>query len=145
MRLKTLHIYTVAALVVLLLSAGFAVGGGHPTSVAASAKQPTTLDDEDPISGQWDTTFHAQGMVVHGTFTFILDGEKITGTAYTHHTGAGTIRDGKFANGKLSFILDFKKHASITATGALKDGQLGGEFTTEGFSDKWEAKKSSIE
>src|SRR5215469_10336782 len=125
MRLKTLHILAIAALMMLLLSAGLALGGGHPTSLAASATQPiATLDDEDPLSGQWDTTFHAQGMVVHGTFTFILDGGKVTGTAYTHHTGAGTVRDGKFENGKLSCILDFKKHASITVTGALKDGQL---------------------
>ena len=93
------------------------------------------------ISGEWAVTFHVREMVMPGTFTFILDGTKITGTAYSHHTGAGTIRDGKWADGRLSFTLDFKKHESISVTGVLKDGKLAGEFTTEGFTDKWEANK----
>ena len=44
-------------------------------------------------------------------------------------------------DGKLSFTLDFEKHESIDVTGTLKDGKLAGEFHTEGFTDKWEAKK----
>ncbi len=96
---------------------------------------------EDPISGEWAVTFHVREMVIPGTFTFILDGTKITGTGYSNHTGAGTIRDGKWVDGKLSLTLDFKKHESISVTSVLKDGKLAGEFTTEGFTDKWEATK----
>ena len=78
-------------------------------------------------------------MTVPGTFTFKLDGTKLTGSAYSDHTGAGTIRDGKYTDGKLNFTLDFTKHESIVVSGALKNGSLAGEFSTEGFTDKWEA------
>jgi hypothetical protein len=63
------------------------------------------------------------------------------GAAYSDHTGPGTIRDGKWDDGKLSFTLDFNKHESIVVSGVLKEGKLAGEFSTEGFTDKWEATK----
>ena len=51
------------------------------------------------------------------------------------------MRDGKWVDGKLSFTLDFKKHESIAITGAVKEGKLAGQFTTEGFTEKWEARQ----
>ena len=48
---------------------------------------------------------------------------------------------GSWAENKLSMTLDFAKHESIAVTGSLKDGRLAGEFRTEGFVAKWEAKK----
>ena len=107
-------------------------GGGAPGSVSQPA---------DPISGEWNVTFYVHEMKTPATFSFALDGTKLTGTANSDHTGAGTIRDGKYVDGKLSFTLDFKKHESIAVNGALTDGKLAGEFTTEGFTDKWEATK----
>ena len=98
-----------------------------------------TVQSADQINGEWSVTFHVHEMKMPGTFTFKLEGTKLSGTAYSDHTGPGTIRDGKFADGKLSFTVDFQKHESIVVTGALKDGQLSGEFSTEGFTDKWEA------
>jgi hypothetical protein len=84
-------------------------------------------------------TFFVHDSKTPATFTLKREGTAITGTVYSDHTGAGTIRDGKWTDGKLSFTLDFKKHESIAITGTLKEGKLVGQFTTEGFTEKWEA------
>lgn len=100
-----------------------------------------SLTVPDPISGAWAVTFFVHDSKTPATFNLKLDGDKITGTAFSDHTGDGEIHDGVFKGGKLSFTLDFKKHESIAVTGALQDGVLAGEFKTEGFTDKWEAKR----
>lgn len=117
-----------------------------PTACSAAATLHNGLwrhevlpPDTDPISGEWDVTFHVHDSTTPGSFTLKLDGEKVTGTAESAHTGPGTVRDGSWNDNKLSFTLDFKKHESIAVTGILKDGKLSGEFSTEGFTDKWEA------
>jgi len=130
------------ALAVALVSACSAFARHH--NEFTSSKQPVSevRDDSDQISGEWNVSFFVRG---HGTtpalFILKLDGEKVTGAAYSDHTGAGTIREGKWADGKLSFVLDFKKHESIAVKGGLQNGKLAGEFTTEGFTGKWEAVK----
>jgi hypothetical protein len=106
-----------------------------PQETAAQGNQT------DPISGAWDASFFVRGNPSPATFDFKLEGTKVTGTANSDHTGPGTIRDGSWTDGKLSFTLDFKKHESITVKGTLKDGKLVGEFTTEGFTSNWEAVK----
>jgi hypothetical protein len=94
----------------------------------------------DVISGEWNVSFFVKGHpATPATFNFKLDGEKITGTAYSDHTGAGTIRDGRYRDGKLTFTLEFKKHESIAIAGGFAEGKLSGEFTTEGFTAQWEA------
>jgi hypothetical protein len=98
-------------------------------------------DATDDLSGEWAVTFYVHEHKIPASFTFKVEGTTVTGTAYSDHTGPGTIRDGKYADGKLSFTLDFQKHESIAVNGALKEGKLSGEFTTEGFTDKWEAMK----
>jgi uncharacterized protein (DUF2147 family) len=96
----------------------------------------------DPISGAWNVSFIVKGHpVTPATFNLKLDGEKVTGTAYSDHTGEGAVRDGKYSDGKLSFTLEFKKHESIAITGNVTDGKLSGEFTTEGFTSTWEGVK----
>lgn len=131
---KTLSIVFIAALAVGSLSGCAAVAAHHRSLV----NHHSWLTD-DQINGEWNVTFHVHEMTVPGTFTFKLDGTKLTGTAYSDHTGAGTIRDGNYADGKLNFTLDFTKHESIVVSGALKNGSLAGDFSTEGFTDKWEA------
>lgn len=101
--------------------------------------------DADPISGEWEVSFYLQGTTTPATFKLKLDGDKVTGTAESAHTGSGTVRDGLWAENKLSFTLDFKSHESIVITGSLKDGKLAGEFRTEGFVEKWEAKKKGLQ
>jgi len=100
--------------------------------------------DADAISGDWDVSFYVQGNTYPATFKLKLDGSKVTGTAYSEHTGAGTLRDGSWADNKFSFTLDFAKHESIAITGHLEGDKLVGEFTTEGFTAKWDAKKKVV-
>ena len=141
--MKTKLYLTLTALTVMvgLVSACSAVARHHAAFFNGESSHPSsvTADDKDPITGEWNVMFLVQGHNTPATFSFKLDGQKVTGTAYSDHTGAGTIRDGKWIDGKLSFTLDFAKHESIVVNGTVKDGKLAGEFTTEGFTAKWEA------
>ena len=124
---------------IFLLSGCSAISAHHREFVNHYVRHTSSAQNSDPISGEWTVTFYVHEMKTPATFTFKLDGTKVTGTAYSEHTGSGTIRDGKWADGKLSFTLDFAKHESIVVTGALQGDKLAGQFTTEGFTDKWEA------
>jgi len=141
MSLKKFSTMAVAALTIAVLSACSSIAAHHNSFFAheKTASASVSPPADDSIAGEWKVTFHVHEMKTPATFSFALDGTKLTGTANSDHTGPGTIRDGKYENGKLSFTLDFKKHESIAVTGVLKDGQLTGEFTTEGFTDKWDA------
>ena len=94
---------------------------------------------DDPISGEWSVVFLLEGHHTPATFNLTLDGNKVTGTANSEHTGPGTVRDGKWEKNALTFTLDFKNHESIAITGSLENAKLAGEFRTEGFVAKWEA------
>lgn len=138
MRSKTISILTALTLATIFLSACSAIAKHHDELFSQEATQPTTSDNSDPISGEWDVSFFVHEKKTPATFTLKLAGTTITGTAYSEHTGAGTVRDGQWVDGKLSFTLDFKKHESIAINGALKEGKLMGQFTTEGFTEHWE-------
>lgn len=97
------------------------------------------IQTPDLISGDWEVSFKVGERTSPATFKLKLDGDKVTGTAESAHTGPGTIRDGSWIDGKLSFTLDFKTHESIAITGKVQDNKLVGEFTTEGFTSSWEA------
>jgi hypothetical protein len=141
MSLKKFPMMAVAALAFAVLTACSSIAAHHNSLFAHEGTAPASVSQpaDEQIAGDWSVTFHVHEMKTPATFSFALDGTKLTGTAFSDHTGAGTIRDGNYANGKFSFTLDFKKHESIAVTGVLKDGKLTGEFTTEGFTDKWEA------
>jgi hypothetical protein len=141
MTLRIISFVFAAFLAVNLLSGCSAISAHHRSFVKQYVRQTSPAPSDDPISGEWNVTFYVHEDKTPATFTFKLDGATLTGSAYSEHTGPGTIRDGKWADGKLSFALDFKKHQSINVTGELKDGKLAGQFTTEGFTDKWEAVK----
>ena len=143
MRSKTISLLTVLVLATVLLSACSAMARHHNALIGHDPANRSTAiaDNTDPISGEWNVTFFVHDSKTPATFTLKREGTAITGTAYSDHTGAGTIRDGKWTDGKLSFTLDFKKHESIAITGALKEGKLVGQFTTEGFTEKWEASR----
>jgi len=135
MRSKTISILTALILATIFLSACSAFAKHHDELF-----RPAN-DQNDPVSGEWEVSFFVHEKKTPATFTLKLEGTKISGTAYSDHTGAGTVRDGKWVDGKLSFTLDFKKHESIAITGLAKEGKLVGQFTTEGFTEKWEATK----
>jgi hypothetical protein len=122
-----------------ILSSGSAMSGHNTAVFRADASQ----QDSDPISGEWDVSFRVDASKTPATFTLKLEGDKVSGTAYSEHTGPGKLRDGTWSNHKLSFTVDFASHESIVVTGALKDGRLAGEFRTEGFVSDWEAKKKN--
>lgn len=98
--------------------------------------------ETDKISGDWDGTVEAVGTKVAFKLNFKLEGEKLTGTVESGHTGAGTI-SGTLKNGKLNFTATFAKHESISFKGELKDEKISGEYTTEGRTEKWEATKKA--
>lgn len=140
MKSKVFSALIIGALTVMSLSACSAVARHHK---ALARELVTQNNASDRLSGQWDVSFFVHGKATPATFTFKLEGEKVTGTAYSDHTGAGTIRDGKWVDGRLSFVLEFKKHESIAIKGGFEKDKLAGEFTTEGFTAKWEAVKKT--
>ena len=93
----------------------------------------------DQITGEWETTFTIAGTTVPGTFKLKLEGEKVTGTVYTQHTGPGTVEDGSWSDGRLKCTLKFASHESIAVTGNLNGDRLEGEFATEGMKGTWKA------
>lgn len=93
----------------------------------------------DPVSGDWDATFHVLTFTIQGSMSLKVEGEVVTGTVDTEHTGHGTISKGVLKDGKLSFTANFEKHESIVFTGSAKDGKLEGEFKTEGNTGQWTA------
>ncbi|MBV9215853.1 MAG: hypothetical protein JO053_06720 [Acidobacteria bacterium] len=95
----------------------------------------------DPVSGEWDITFSVAGQSASGTITLKVDGNKVTGTVNTAHTGPGTITDGKWDKGKLTCTAKFASHEDVVMSGELKDGKLVGEFQAEGNTGQWTATK----
>ena len=134
-------LFTLCSLIlsIVLLSGCSAIAQHHDRLMAHHFSHAEAADD--PISGEWNVSFFVNGHTTPASFALKLDGDKVTGTANSDHTGLGTIREGKFEKGKLSFALDFQKHESIAITGELKGDKLSGEFRTEGFVANWEATK----
>lgn len=95
------------------------------------------------INGKWVVSFTIQGQTVTGEMTFHAQGEKLTGTVETQHTGHGTIQDGKWANNRLTATCTFEKHESIALAGELKDDKLSGTFHTEGMEGVWQAMRAT--
>jgi len=123
---------------------------GTSTSIGTAATRGTTRETvaarnlvDDPISGEWEGFFEIGDGSATVTFKLKLDGDKITGSAGSAHTGPGTISKGSWVDNKLIFTLNFAKHESIDVSGSLHDGQLSGEFRTEGMVGKWKAKKKA--
>jgi len=109
--------------------------------LALSASLAIAAANTDSISGSWNITFKMGEHVGEGTMSLKLDGDRITGTVETAHTGAGSLIKGTYKDGKLSFTAEFDKHESINFTGEIKDGKIQGEFTTEGATGTWAASR----
>ena len=91
------------------------------------------------IEGNWTVTFSVQGQTVSGTMAFHAEGEKLSGTVETTHTGRGALRGGAWLHGKMSGVCVFEQHEAIALAGELRDGKLAGTFRTEGMDGTWEA------
>ena len=124
-----MHWRTVLSLVLMMLVAG----------VAAVSKSPLRMGNlgsagaSDLISGEWEGAFEIGGGSAMVTLNFKLDGETLSGTGRSEHTGPGTISQGSMVAHKLKFNLNFEKHESIAIEGSLQGEQLSGEFRTEGM------------
>src|SRR3989440_7308510 len=143
MRLKPPSVLASVLAAMILLTACSAIAKHYATFIGNERTTPASIanDDSDPISGEWNVSFFVHDTTTPATFNLKLAGTKVTGTVYSEHTGPGTVREGKWAEGKLALMLDFKNHESIAVDGAIKDGKLAGEFHTEGFTARGEAKK----
>lgn len=107
--------------------------------IAAIAALPVLSLASDPITGDWDVTCHIVGYTVPGKMSLKVEGEVVTGSVDTEHTGHGTISNGIWKDGKLRFTANFEKHEPIVFSGVVKDGKLDGEFKTEGNTGQWTA------
>lgn len=142
MRLRTLVGLALPAVALLVSVPVINAEHRQPLLSNSQVQAAAASQEPDPLSGEWNVTFYMEGTTLPATFKFKLEGTKITGTAYSEHTGEGTIRDGKWLDGKLTFAADFKNHMSVEANAILKDGKLAGEVHhPEGPTIKWEANK----
>src|SRR5215510_10242762 len=108
MKAKLFSVIALGVLMVPAFSGCSAIEAHHHALFANEKPRASSINQNDPISGEWNVMFYVEGHNTPATFTFKLDGQKVTGTAYSDHTGPGTIRDGKWADSRLSFTLDFK-------------------------------------
>jgi hypothetical protein len=125
---------TVACLLSVLLTGSGALA---PKSIAGTSN--AQVDKANPISGDWNATFEVEGTTVPFRFKLRLDGRKVTGTAESEHTGAGTLKDGSYSDEKLTFTVVFDHHEPIAVSGKLEGNKLSGEFSTEGRKGTWYA------
>lgn len=105
---------------------------------------PLPTQSDQSITGDWIIHFQAAGHTVSGNLHLQADGERLTGTIETAHTGPGTVQNGKWSNRKLAATLVFEKHDSVALEGELKsDGTLAGNYKTEGRTETWQAERKS--
>src|SRR5262249_33680555 len=95
---------------------------------APAAPAPPAAAQPDAISGNWAAAIDANGTAIAGELTLKLDGERVSGTLHTDHTGTGTFAAGSFKDGVLAFRAEFPQHPPIEMTARLQDGKLVGEF-----------------
>ena len=131
----------------LVVVALIASTGASVSTAAVLPAAPHTVEAnnpiEDPISGEWEGLFEIGGASATVTFRLKLDGDKVTGTVESTHTGPGTLSQGSLVDNKVHFTLIFAEHESIAVEGNLQDSKLSGEFRTEGMVGKWVAKKKA--
>jgi opacity protein-like surface antigen len=90
------------------------------------------------VAGQWTATFNTQMGDQHYTYTFKVDGEKLTGTA-KNDMGSTEIANGTVKGDDISFVenLDFNGNKiEITYTGKIAGDEIKftrkvGDFATE--------------
>jgi hypothetical protein len=83
------------------------------------------------ITGQWTATFNTQVGEQHYTYTFKVDGEKLTGTAKSDN-GTTAIENGTVKGDDVSFVenLDYQgQKLAITYTGKISGDEI--KFTRD--------------
>ena len=90
------------------------------------------------VTGQWTATFNTQIGEQHYTYTFKVDGEKLTGTAKSDH-GTTDITNGTIKGDQISFdeSLDFNgqtipiKYTGTVSGDSIKLHRSVGDFAEE--------------
>lgn len=104
--------------------------------------QPNTPAVNQSVTGDWVIHLQAGKQSVSGNLHLQIEGEQLTGTIETAHTGPGTIQGGKWSSQKLNATCVFAKHENVILEGALKsDGTLAGSYSTEGRTEPWHAER----
>jgi hypothetical protein len=124
-----------------VLMAGLALAFIFTALATGGQRAAAAGTDVDPLTGDWNATFTIAGQSVQVKLNFKLDGQQVTGTVVSAHTGAGTVKGGEWKDKKLTFTANFDQHESIAMTGHLADGKLVGTFATEGMEGTWTADK----
>jgi len=95
----------------------------------------------DDLKGEWYGLFAIAGKSSEAKIKFEIEGDRLTGTVFTEHTGLGTVTDGVVRGSKFKCTLKFEKHEAIQMTGEILNDKLSGSFTTEGMTGTWTAKR----
>jgi hypothetical protein len=102
------------------------------------------------ISGNWKATAEGPNGAMERTFTFKVDGNKVTGETTSSMLGKSTIEDGKIEGDNVTFSItaDFGgNQMKITYKGKVSSDGKEIKFTSEtsqgGQSFQWLAKKTS--
>jgi len=100
------------------------------------------------ISGNWKATAEGPNGAMERTFTFKVDGNKVTGETTSTMLGKSTITDGKVEGDTVTFSITANlggNEMKITYKGKINGNEI--KFTSEtsagGQSIEWLAKKTS--
>jgi hypothetical protein len=104
----------------------------------ATPSTPGTPPAKFVPNGEWEAMADANGQPFPFLLTLRVDGEKVTG-ASSSQLGEGTIKDGTWKDGKLSFQIE-GTNGTIAMSATVVDGKLSGDFDYAGqLSGKWVA------
>ena len=100
------------------------------------------------ISGNWKATADLGGNAIERTFTFKVDGAKLTGETTSSMMGKSTLTDGKVDGDNVTFTITVKfqdQEMKLNYKGKVSGNEI--HFTVEnpagGNTIEWQAKKVS--
>jgi hypothetical protein len=100
------------------------------------------------ISGNWKATADFGGQTMERTFTFKVDGNKLTGETTSSMMGKSTITDGKVEDDNVSFTITVKfqeNEAKLNYKGKVNAAGNEIKFTVDGIQGgntiEWNAKR----
>lgn len=98
------------------------------------------------ISGNWKATAEGAAGNMERTFTFKVDGNKLTGETTSSLVGKSTITDGKVDGDNVSFTINVKfqdQEMQLNYKGKLTGNELVLTVEVAGQAVEWHAKKVS--
>ncbi len=99
------------------------------------------------ITGNWKATAEGPNGSMERTFTFKVDGNKLTGETTSSLLGKSTIEDGKVEGDKISFTIKAKfqdNEMTLNYTGkVVSDNEIKLAVEAAGQTIEWDAKRVS--